>query len=202
MPGWQSGFHAAFSFDKFHENSTYIYRVIQQQKGKIYQGTDTFNSVPAILAPSVKDDFPEDAKVTIVKNYERQVRYKNRQFYEKRFLYVEPEFLEIFSFPIVRGDSKNALKEPYTVMITRDMAQKYFGEEDPVDKIININNEQDYRIIGILKNVPDNSHLKFDFLASFSTLLGTLGQNQLTSWQNSSVWTYLQLAKNSYPQKV
>jgi len=190
-----------FSFDKFHKNSMYIYRVVQKQEGKIYQGTDTFNSVPAILAPSVRDDFPEDAKVTIVRNYERQVRYKNRQFYEKRFLYVETEFLEIFSFPVVKGDLKNALKEPYTVMITRNMAQKYFGEEDPVDKTININNEQDYRITGILENVPDNSHLKFDFLASFSTLLGTWGQNQLTSWKNSSVWTYLQLAKNSNPQK-
>jgi len=190
-----------FSFDKFNENSMYIYRVVQKQEGKIYQGTDTFNSVPAILAPSVRSDFPEDAKVTIARNYERQVRYKNRQFYEKRFLYVETEFLEIFSFPLVKGDPKNALKEPYTVMITRNMAQKYFGEEDPVDKTININNEQDYRITGILENVPDNSHLKFDFLASFSTLLGTWGQNQLTSWKNSSVWTYLQLVKNSNPQK-
>ena len=190
-----------FSFDKFHENSMYIYRVVQKQEGKIYQGTDTFNSVPAILAPSVRSDFPEDAKVTIVRNYDRQVRYKNRQFYEKRFLYVETQFLEIFSFPVVRGDTKTALKEPYTVMITRNMAQKYFGEEDPVDKTININNEQDYRITGILENVPDNSHLKFDFLASFSTLLSTWGQNQLTSWQNSSVWTYIQLAKNHNPQK-
>ncbi len=190
-----------FSFDKFHENSMSIYRVVQKKEGKIYQGTDTFNSVPAILAPSVRSDFPEDAKVTIVRNYDRQVRYKNRQFYEKRFLYVETQFLEIFSFPVVRGDTKTALKEPYTVMITRNMAQKYFGEEDPVDKTININNEQDYRITGILENVPDNSHLKFDFLASFSTLLSTWGQNQLTSWQNSSVWTYIQLAKNHNPQK-
>ena len=190
-----------FSFDKFHENSKYIYRVLQHQKGNIYQGTDIFNAVPAILAPSVRSDFPQDAKITRVKNYERQVRYNNKQFYEKRFLYIEPEFLEIFSFPVVKGDPKTALKEPYTVAITKDTAQKYFGEEDPVNKIINIDNEQDYRITGILENVPDNSHLKFDFLASFSTLLGTWGQNQLTSWKNSSVWTYLQLAKNSNPQE-
>jgi len=179
----------------------YIYRIIQHQEGNIYQGTDIFNSVPAILAPSIREDFPVDAKVTRVKNYERQVRYKDKQSYEKFFLYVEPEFLEMFSFPIIKGDSKTALREPYTVMITREMVKKYFGEEEPVNKIININNEQDYRIVGILENVPDNSHLKFDFLASFSTLLGTWGQNQLTSWQNSSVWTYLQLAKNSNPQK-
>jgi putative ABC transport system permease protein len=190
-----------FSFDKFHENSKYIYRIIQHQEGNIYQGVDVFNSLPAILAPSIREDFPEDAKVTRVKNYERQVRYKDKQFYEKFFLYVEPEFLEMFSFPIIKGDSKTALKEPYTVMITREMVKKYFGEEEPVNKIININNEQDYRIAGILENVPDNSHLKFDFLASFSTLLGIWGQNQLTSWQNSSVSTYLQLAKNSNPQK-
>jgi len=190
-----------FSFDKFHENSKYIYRIIQHQEGNIYQGVDVFNSLPAILAPSIREDFPEDAKVTRVKNYERQVRYKDKQFYEKFFLYVEPEFLEMFSFPIIKGDSKTALREPYTVMITREMVKKYFGEEEPVNKIININNEQDYRIAGILENVPDNSHLKFDFLASFSTLLGTWGQNQLTSWQNSSVLTYLQLAKNSNPQK-
>ena len=190
-----------FSFDKFHENSMYIYRIIQHKEGNIFQGVDVFNSLPAILAPSIREDFPEDAKVTRVKNYERKVRYKDKQFYEKFFLYVEPEFLEMFSFPIIKGDPKTVLKEPYTVMITREMAKKYFGEEDPVNKIININNEQDYRIAGILENVPDNSHIKFDFLASFSTLLGTWGQNQLTSWQNSSVWTYLQLAKNSNPQK-
>jgi putative ABC transport system permease protein len=142
-----------------------------------------------------------DGKVTRVKNYERQVRYKNGQFHEKRFLYAEPEFLEIFSFPVVNGDPKTALEEPNTVMITKDLAQKYFGKENPMNKIINIDNELDYRITGILENVPDNSHLKFDFLASFSTLLGTWGQNQLTSWQNSSVWTYIQLAKNSNPQK-
>ena len=189
-----------FSFDKFHENSKSIYRVLQHQKGNIYQGTDIFNAVPAIFAPSVGEDFPKDAKVTRVKNYERQVRYKNKQFYEKRFLYAEPEFLEIFSFAVAKGNPKTALKEPYTVAITKDMSRKYFGEEDPVNKIINIDNEQDYRITGILENVPDNSHLKFDFLASFSTLLGTWGQNQLTSWQNSSVWTYIQLAKNTNPQ--
>jgi putative ABC transport system permease protein len=142
-----------------------------------------------------------DGKVTRVKNYERQVRYKNGQFHEKRFLYAEPEFLEMFTFPVVNGNPKTAIKEPYTVMVTKDMAQRYFGKENPMNKIINIDNEQDYRITGILENVPDNSHLKFDFLASFSTLLGTWGQNQLTSWQNSSVWTYIQLDKNSNPQK-
>jgi putative ABC transport system permease protein len=190
-----------FSFDKFHENSMYIYRIIQHQEGNIYQGTDIFNSVPAILAPSIREDFPQDAKVTRVKNYERQVRYKNNQFYEKQFLYVEPEFLDIFSFPVVKGDPKTALEAPHSVMITKDMALKYFGDEDPINKTININNEQDYRITGVLENVPDNSHLKFDFLASFSSLLGAWGHNQLTSWQNSSVWTYLQLVKNLNPQK-
>jgi len=190
-----------FSFDKFHENSGYIYRILQHQKGNIYQGTDIFNTTPAILAPSAREDFPHDAKLTRVKNYERQVRFDNKQFYEKRFLYAEQEFLDIFSFPVVKGNPKTALKEPNTVMITREMAQKYFGEKDPLNKIINIDNKQDYRITGVLENVPDNSHLKFDFLASFSSLLSTWGQNQLTSWQNSSVRTYIKLNKNSSPQK-
>jgi len=185
-----------FSFDKFHNNANNIYRVVQQQEGKNFQGKDCFNSIPAVLAPTVKKELPDVLSISRLKKYERVVKYHDLIYSEKRFLYAEPSFLEIFAFPVIMGNPKTALTEPNTVMITQRMAKKYFGNELPIGKVINVNGE-DYRITGVLENIPDNSHFKFDFLASFRTLISTWNDNQLNSWQNSSVYTYLLLSEKS-----
>jgi len=169
---------------------------VQQQEGKNFQGKDCFNSIPAVLAPTVKKELPDVLSISRLKKYERVVKYHDLIYSEKRFFYAEPSFLEIFAFPVIMGNPKTALTEPNTVMITQRMAKKYFGNELPIGKVINVNGE-DYRITGVLENIPDNSHFKFDFLASFRTLISTWNDNQLNSWQNSSVYTYLLLSEKS-----
>ena len=197
-----------FSYDKFHENADNIYRVVQRDKSD----NRFFNSVPAILGPTLRENFPEIKGISRIRTYERIVRSDNIRSIEKRIFFVEPDFFKIFSFPIVKGDPFTALDEPNTIMLTMEMANKYFGNENPIGKIISISHysyaerpprfmSSDYRITGILENTPYNSHFKFDFLASFQSVCNTWSENQLYSWKNSSVYTYVLLSNHSDPEK-
>lgn len=115
-------------------------------------------------------------------------------FDEKGFLYADPDFLKIFTFPVISGNPDNDLKEPFTLFITREMANKYFGNEDPVGKTINADNQYVFTVRGVLENIPHNSHFDFDFLTSFETLYSMRGgKEKVETWMNFSYSTYVQL---------
>jgi len=190
-----------FSYDRYHENANNIYRVVMKFPGIVYMGSDTFNASPGGLKATLMEDFPEVIYSTRARRRRAYIYYNNNPFEERGIFFVDPEFFKIFSFPLISGDPETAVKELFSMLITQKIAKKYFGDEDPVGKIINVNQEYDYKITGILENCPENSHFTFDILASFNSLYTTDGKDNIETWnRENDLWnTYLQLPENYNP---
>jgi len=163
------------SFDRFHENADRIYRVVASTSD---DGVPTNANGSFGVGPALKRDFPEVIETVRIRkmgqNVKRYVGYKDKKFYEPRFFFAEPTIFSVFDFPLTKGDLTTALNEPNSIVLTEEMAKKYFGNEDPIGKIIEADPYNDgelmiFRITGIAKNIPSNSHFHFDFLASYSS---------------------------------
>jgi len=187
------------SYDKFHKKAEQIYRV-----AKIERRNDELVNYPLIfpvVAPKLREEFPEvlnavrfDPQLSIL------ISREGRQFLEQRFFYADSNVFDVFTFPLVKGDPKTALKEPYTLVLTEEMAEKYFAKEDPLGQTLTIDNNRDFKITGILKNIPHNSHLKFDFLASMATEEAENPRyGKLWAW---SCYTYLILPRDYPPSEL
>jgi len=187
------------SYDKFHKNAGQIFRITAkiEFENRIYETTQS----PAPMAPALVRDFPEvlnAVRIYRISWHRNFLRYKDKLFYEDRFFYADPSFFEIFSFPLIQGNPETALKEQSSLVITEKAARKYFGDDDPLEKILTLNNSEDYKVTGVLRNIPQNSHFKFEFLASLSPEI----VNASWSWQANNYKTYILLRKDSSSQEL
>jgi len=182
------------SFDKYHKNADQIYRVM---RGK--QGPDRMSYLTQPpLAPTLKSEFPEVESATrFYRLGKTHISYQTKNFFETGFCFTDPESFEIFSFELLEGDPNKVLDDPYSVVISEAMANKYFGSENPIGKIIHFKGEHDFKITGILKDLPDNSILKFDFIAPFKTTQIIDSFHNHESWGYSSYRTYFLLNKDA-----
>jgi len=183
------------SYDKFHENADRIYRVIQRadRSGQMVYRP----AVMQAIGPGLVRDYPEVMNaVRLERAQDLSVKYKEKCFIESGFFYTDSTFFDIFTFPLIKGNPQNALVNPYSVVITEDMTQKYFGDEDPLGKIITIENHRDFKVTGVAKNVPQNSNLKFNFLASVSP-----SEFDPNRW-SGFCYTYLLLSKDCAPEEL
>jgi putative ABC transport system permease protein len=190
------------SYDRYHENADQIYRVIKETESKGKRSLSI--STPPPLSRALVDDFPEvinSVRLITPTQKEILVSYEDKKFYETRFFFADPSFFDIFTFPLFRGNPETALQEPYSLLITEEMSEKYFGDEDPLGKIITYNNKDDYKITGILKNIPHNSHFRFDFLASFTTL-NHYFVLPLDDWGSNALYTYILIQERYSPEKI
>lgn len=190
------------SYDKFNKNEKNIYRVDLSQ----YQNNNlVFNSAenyPA-LAHALKTDFPEvvDAARLYNMGYKNNCvfTYQNKYFKETKFLYADASFLTMFSFPFIQGNPKTALTQPFTAVISESFAHKFFGNENPIGKLIQMDdddkNSELCKITGVFKNVPENSHIKFNILISYPTLYHRKGgvTRYEDSWNRKDFYTYILL---------
>ena len=156
------------NFDRFHSKAKRIYRLIETQASPD-QGERQFGATVAPLGPTMVEEIPE------VKNYARLVRlgrmvvqYGQNKFYEE-FLAADPNFFEIFDFEFIAGGHE-LFSDAATVILTEDAAKKYFGDENPIGKILHTNRNLDFNIVGVLRRLPQNSHLQFDMLFSLATV--------------------------------
>ncbi len=182
------------SFDKFHKNSEGIYRVLLNI-GRSYRGKSRFNATAGVLANSMKDNFPEVLYAARVFNHRRVdvSNYENKRFTETRFYFADPDFLKMFTFPLIKGHPDAILNEPFTMLVSQNMAKKYFGNRDPIGKTISVNSQWDYLITGIFEDTPENSHIHFDFLASFSSYMQISGEEKFNEWGRLTNVTYFMI---------
>lgn len=185
--------HQELSFDRFHENGADIYRVnlhMKRASGEIH-----YPIIPPAFGPELEANFSEVKRVSRLRYaYPIIMRHEQKSFFEQKVFFAEHDFLEMFSFPLKSGNLDGMLTEPNTVVISDDIAVKYFGDASPIGKIINYNSEIDLKVVGVLENLPDNSHFQFDFLVSFlSYKVGPGGLEPLTSWRWLGFLTYVQL---------
>ena len=185
------------SYDRFHENVDRIYRVVM----RIHVGTNQFEIAlcPSPLSEALTETFPEI--VHSARLFTRQsrssntyVRYEDRQFKEEGFIWADPAIFKIFTIPIVSGDPESVLKEKNTVVLTPTMAMKYFGNNDPVGKMITLEDGSLYKITGIVEEMPANSNIHYDFIASFQSL----SKSRDPDWYDTAVHTYI-LLRDGFP---
>ena len=195
------------SYDRYHENADLIYRVVEELD---FFGNKSHMAItPASFAPAMKNEFPEvkDAVRFMKGNFSEDkvlVTHGTDNYYEDKWYFADHSVFEIFTFPLVKGDPKTALKEPFTVVLSEEKARKYFGDEDPVGKILTLNDrysQSDFTVNGVLKEIPENSHFRFDFLASFSTMDKRFPE-WVQNWFNHMYYTYLLLDGNSSPEAL
>ncbi len=157
------------SFDHFHENEGRIYRLTitgSMSDGKELEAAVTGGDI----APLLKDNVAEIEHISRVYAwYGREITLDERRFTKDQIVYVDSAFFKIFSFNLLKGNPNTALSEPNTIILTRSIARKYFGEDDPMNKTLKVNGYE-YLITGIMEDFPVNSHLKYDLVASFSSL--------------------------------
>jgi len=186
------------SYDKFHKNTDNIFRVVMKQPGNqvIGSSSDWWVVSPYILKPTWESEFPEIERITRITERTWSFKYKD-QYINEDILVVDSDFLDVFTFPLTAGNKKEVFTQSNSIVISQRMSQKYFGEEDPVGKSILMNNGILLSVTGVLEKLPENSHLKFNFLVSFQTLKSKTGQKLLSdNWLNNSYHTYVVLSKN------
>ncbi|MFZ2053503.1 MAG: ABC transporter permease [Candidatus Aminicenantales bacterium] len=178
------------SYDRFHENAPNLYRVEENQfySGRVYHVTVT----PFPLAPVLKEEIPEIVEATrVVYSGGLLIRFGERSFYEDRVWAVDPSFLRMFSFPLVKGDAATALSDPSSVVLTEDAARKYFGDDEPLGRVVSVNNELELKVTGIAKKVPLNSTIRFDMLFPYDLLKARGRTNE--EFGSNSIGTYVEL---------
>jgi putative ABC transport system permease protein len=188
------------SYDRFHVQAGAIHRVIVTETLP-GGGRESFAALPPNLGPALKAEFPEVRQAVRHKGLGPQiVANGGKRFYEENISLVDPEFLLMFSFPLRRGEVKNALSDPHAIVLTEAVAEKYFGREDPLGKSLRLNNRSEYTVTGILADIPEQSHLSFDILLPFLAA-GEFGLPTQT-WERFSYDTYVQLEAGSDVRQV
>ena len=182
-------------YDKYHPNSERIFRIYLSSMMNGQESDAARVSVP--VGPTVKQDFPEVEAFSRLTSFGFPViRYGEKAFSEERWFIADPGIVNVFSIPFINGDPTTALNEPNSVVITRSMAEKYFGNEDPVGKSLNINNQRDFKVTGIIGDVPRNSHVHYDFLASMSSYQRYFNPQ---NWFDDRFYTYILLKEGCDP---
>lgn len=177
------------NYDRFHEKAERIYRVTYGFQ--LGSQAREISVTPTIVGPMLKRDFPEVTemvRVFEVNNFGPSiVSYGSKQFQESRFMFGDSTMFSIFSFPFVQGDPETAISRPGTIVLTESTARKIFGSENPLGKTLKVDNTRDFEITGVVADLPSNSHLQFDYMASFSTLR----QSQREIWGSANYFTYV-----------
>jgi putative ABC transport system permease protein len=182
-----------FSYDDYHKNADNIFRIVS--KRTISGQTSELARSPAPVGPTMVDELPEVKNaVRFSPTVKRVFAYQDKTFFEEGVLYVDQSLFDVFSFEMIEGDPKTALELPFTMVFTEKTAQKYFGNESPVGKMVNWDNKFDYRVTGVVKDPPPNSHFTFNALASFATFIKY--DPRIGSWSGGSFQTYLLLEDN------
>lgn len=183
------------SYDQFHGKADRLFRIDSEITLRDTPSFGTSSAYP--LAELLVASFPDIEAATRIHNTGPVLmRHNDQAAYEEAGRYVEPNFFVLFDFTLERGSPATALTEPYTVVMTAEKAERYFGTADAIGETVSIaswHGEHDLTVTGILAPVPENSHLQFDFLVSNATLLATQGDQLTTNWHAVNGTTYLLL---------
>jgi putative ABC transport system permease protein len=187
--------HSELSYDRHHEKSGRIYRAGIEA---LFGDSHFFS---AYTSGSMKDaleyEFGEVEEACRLHHITRPViRVEESSFVEDNFFYADSNFFNIFTVPLIEGDPASALSRPNTVILSRETAQRLFGNDNPMGKTIMVNDNYLLEVTGVSENMPHNSHFRYDFLASIETVRPAMEQYWM-QWTSNNLYTYLLLAENT-----
>jgi putative ABC transport system permease protein len=200
--------HFELSYDMFHKNAADLYRVNISYSGSFSNLPPMASNHPAV-GPAMKADFPEVVDFARAVNTSlfggaSTVSYTDQKstvttFNENKMFFVDPSFFTLFSLSFVAGNAASVLEDKNAIVLSQNTAKKYFANEDPLGKILYINKQMPFKVTGIFKDVPENSHIKFDMLISFDAIDENFGFN---NWTWPEFYNYILLAPGTNPQKL
>jgi ABC-type antimicrobial peptide transport system permease subunit len=189
------------SYDRFHTNADELYRVVVEDHES--QQVSRFCETPPPLSAALKQEFPGIIQTTRFGRWGRQlVKHGEKRFNENGLCFADAAIFKMFTFTFIKGDPQTVFINPYSIVLTEEMVEKYFGNEDPINKSLNINDRFNLKITGVIKSIPANSHLKFDFLTQFETIKELIGAKNLNNWEFHAFGTYVLLTPNTDVGKV
>jgi putative ABC transport system permease protein len=192
-----------YSYDRFHQHAKEIYRI--GITGNVSGNRLNHAVTSARLAPTLVKEIPEVEKAVRVGRFGAWlIRYKDIKNNEDNIIFADSTFFEIFSFPLVSGDPSRVLDSPESIVLSRKAAQRYFGNENPVGRKLRVENDSTYyEVTGIMDDIPQNSHMHFDMVASLSTLYKYINRD---AWVVNNFYTYIQVregtGKDSLSNKI
>ncbi len=175
------------SFDRYHQHSDRIFRILENDR--------------PYISPQVSEmvitNFPEiERSARILVRDQCMIQYKEKQFIEKQFSYADPNLFLIFSFKLKKGNPATVLKRPFSIVISEAIAYKYFGEKDPIGKVLRLENKHDYTITGLMEEIPHNSHFRYNILATLAGSDQVFGSDWVSHWGWRNFITYLLVQEN------
>jgi len=180
------------SFDQHFANADRIFRVVREDRA----------FTPAALAPAAVEKFPEiTVAARILRSSDTLVSYGQKHFQEEKFYWADPKVFEIFSIPFLYGDPKTALIDPDAILLSAATAKKYFGSGDPMGKTLLVSDENQFKVAGVFKDMPDNSHLVMDVILPYKRYFQLTG-NDITSWGSNFSYTYILLQPGTNPEEL
>ena len=180
------------SYDRFHFRSSQIYRITQ------VRGADrvkiAYTAAP--MAEAMENDFPEVLRATRLSLWPSNllVSTGDKQYLETGFIQADPDVFDVFNIPFMLGDPSTALAQPDNIVLTDDTAEKYFGENNPIGKILLVNKKREFLVTGVVENYPENSHFDFDVIIPLV--------DKSTNWTDHSLFTYIVLQDNAPPSRL
>jgi putative ABC transport system permease protein len=182
------------SYDKFNINADRIFRINFYSRISGRESNSPY--CPAPLASTLLQDYPEVEKTVRLRNYGKViVKYDNISYTEYDISYADSTIFDVFTIPVINGNPETALTAPNTVAISESTAKKYFGNEDPVGKVLKFDNTNDYRVTTVFRDLPEASHFHLKLIAS----LYSFNEYKDALWLNNNFFTYVLLKKNSDP---
>ncbi|MBN1274054.1 MAG: ABC transporter permease [Candidatus Aminicenantes bacterium] len=180
-------------YDRFHENKDRIYRILSRGRDSEWYG------LPSPLGPAAEEEIPEVEEAVRIYRVPRFIfSVEEKSFYEDKGITADTSFFRVFSFPVLRGNPVDAFDQPWTIVLTESLARKYFGDADSLGRTIRLEGQVDLKVVGVMADVPHNSHLQFDFVLPqrFAERAGLCG----LEWGDFNFMTYLLVSKNADEQ--
>jgi putative ABC transport system permease protein len=184
------------SYDTFHKKADRTYRVTMN-------ALDFNPSVSMVVTHNLRTAFPELENVSqFWFQQEGMVKVGENRYTEKAFAFGDNQFMKIFDYEWLAGNPQSALSEPNSVVLTQSIARKYFGDADPMGKVLNVHNDLDLKVTGLIKDLPGNTHLPFNFIISFESIRKKLNVENRHFYNINGGYTYIVVPKNYSAEKL
>lgn len=190
-----------YSYDRFHKNAENIYRIRldRYNQGELGEHLATASCGLQTILPS---KFPEIVNYTVLSNFQLQavLTYAEKEFSINKAFFASKDFFKVFSYPLITGNTDSALNKPFCIIISGLLAEKLFPGEEPIGKKVRINGRHEFTVTGIIKDLPQNTHLQFDLLISEETMIHLYGSWIRESWYSDVMLTYIQFKDGTDPK--
>ena len=196
------------SYDKYHPKSNNTYRVTRSFFNPETKAMAlNLGTISPPFGPLLENDFKSDIKkmTRLLSNGTTPTRYEDKMFNERNVFFADENLFDVFKVDVVKGNPQKALTDPFSVMLSETIAKKYFGNDEPMNKVIRLDNNLSMKVTGVYKSFPANTHIHPEIMISFNTLKDSTiyGENALrTNWGNNSFFTYIVTPDGFDPKKM